>query len=418
MAFAETRSIVFPVGGEFRFRDDYGEPRGDGTRAHQGIDIIAGKMTPVVATVDGVITFIAAPEASWGYSITIRDADNYSYRYLHMNNDTPGTDDGAGGEQHAYAPGLTRGSRVSRGQVIGWVGDSGNAESTVAHLHFEIRGPDGLINPYDSLYAAAGGTGMGAFAVPRISGTEGSIEEEEAFIIRRQLQEGMYDRDVLGLNQELKTLGFLTGNVTEVYTAETREAVRRFQVSKKLLPTGIADAETRKKVSEAMKLPIPVPVSPTSSSSGLSLGTSGETVRIVQAKLKELGFLAVKPTGYFGPLTEAAVIAFQKANGIDPIGVVGPKTRAALDAVKAAPETESGTTLAFVFQNNLEEGMRSDEVRELQLVLAARGHFAYEPTGYFGPLTEAAVVAFQTANGIEPAGIVGPKTRAALNTSQ
>ncbi|MEN9390272.1 MAG: hypothetical protein RLZZ283_372, partial [Candidatus Parcubacteria bacterium] len=126
-ADALVRSIAFPVAGTFSFRNDFSEPRDGDAREHLGIDIIADKMTPVVAVVDGTITYIASPQASWGYSITITDAEGYAYRYLHLNNDTPGTDDGQGGEAHAYAPGLARRVAVTKGQLIGWVGDSGNA---------------------------------------------------------------------------------------------------------------------------------------------------------------------------------------------------------------------------------------------------------------------------------------------------
>lgn len=75
---------------------------------------------------------------------------------MHINNDTPGTDDGNGGTANAYAPGIVRGSHVVAGQLLGWVGDSGNAESAGSHLHFEIRQPmDHIaINPYQALLAA------------------------------------------------------------------------------------------------------------------------------------------------------------------------------------------------------------------------------------------------------------------------
>ncbi|MFH1712358.1 MAG: M23 family metallopeptidase, partial [Patescibacteria group bacterium] len=67
---------------------------------------------------------------------------------------TPGTDDGNGGVENAYASGVRQGVRVNRGQLIGWVGDSGNAESIGSHLHFEIYNGGTAINPYESLLAA------------------------------------------------------------------------------------------------------------------------------------------------------------------------------------------------------------------------------------------------------------------------
>ena len=150
----EVREIVFPVQGEYSFSDSYGDPRSGG-RVHEGVDIFADKMTPLIAAVDGRVTYIADPEPSWGYAVFITDRDGYQYRYIHMNNDTPGTDDGMGGALYAYPPTIYRGSTITAGQLVGWVGDSGNAESTVSHLHFEIRTPDREpINPYLSLLQA------------------------------------------------------------------------------------------------------------------------------------------------------------------------------------------------------------------------------------------------------------------------
>jgi len=94
-------------------------------------------------------------EPSYGYMLSIAGDDGYKYNYIHINNDTPGTDDGLGGPQYAYAPGIKEGVTVTQGQHIAWVGDSGNAENTVSHLHFEIRIADGsAIDPYPYLNAA------------------------------------------------------------------------------------------------------------------------------------------------------------------------------------------------------------------------------------------------------------------------
>lgn len=148
------RAIEFPASGQVSFGDDFGDGRSGG-RVHEGIDIIGKKMMPLVSAIDGRVSRLNIPEESWGYAIVLRDSDRYSYHYLHVNNDTPGTDDGAGGVEFAYAPGIFEGATVTKGQLVGWMGDSGNAENIGAHLHFEIREPDGTpINPYQSLLAA------------------------------------------------------------------------------------------------------------------------------------------------------------------------------------------------------------------------------------------------------------------------
>lgn len=150
----EVRTIHFPVEGTVTFHDDFGEPRSG--HSHEGNDLLGKKMQPLLATVDGRVRYLVDPEASWGYAIVIEDFDGYAYHYLHVNNDTPGTDDGAGGTEHAYAPGIYQGALVREGQLIGWMGDSGNAERVGPHLHFEIRRPGGEpINPYPSLMLAA-----------------------------------------------------------------------------------------------------------------------------------------------------------------------------------------------------------------------------------------------------------------------
>ena len=149
------RNITFPVIGGGSYANDFGAPRSGG-RSHEGNDIMGNKMQKMVSAVDGVISDITTSEASWGFAISVTDSDGYEYNYLHMNNDTPGTDDGDGGFKNAFAPGMKKGLRVKAGQHIGYVGDSGNAEDVGAQLHFEIRSASNNdpINPYESLKQA------------------------------------------------------------------------------------------------------------------------------------------------------------------------------------------------------------------------------------------------------------------------
>ncbi|MCU1455264.1 MAG: hypothetical protein JWN46_3410 [Acidimicrobiales bacterium] len=151
------RPIVFPVIGNVSWTDTYLAPR-PGGRHHEGQDLIGDKMLKLVAAVSGTIV-----ELSWGSSgnsLYLQGDDGWYYCYLHINNDTPGTDDNKNDFKYAFAPGMAIGKQVSQGQHIAYLGDSGNAEGGVAHLHFEIRMPDAkwynasAVNPKYSLEKA------------------------------------------------------------------------------------------------------------------------------------------------------------------------------------------------------------------------------------------------------------------------
>ncbi len=146
--------MIFPVIGVVSWTDTFGAPRAGGRRAHHGQDLPAPKMTPVVAAFDGVVILYCAERAGGHNWLTLRGDNGWTAHYMHLNNDTPGTDDGLGSQEYAFAPGLKSGDRVVAGQFLGWVGDSGNAESSGPHLHFELWGPEGVINAAPSLRAA------------------------------------------------------------------------------------------------------------------------------------------------------------------------------------------------------------------------------------------------------------------------
>jgi len=156
--------IVFPLAGKCSFQDTFGAPRDGGKRGHEGTDIMADKMTPILAVVDGTVDWICdGTQTSTAnglpyYQLLLHGDDGNDYFYVHINNDNPGTDDGMGGPEHAYAPGIADGVRVTAGQFIAYVGDSGNAENTASHLHFELHlgGYKNPIDAYQSLVIAQG----------------------------------------------------------------------------------------------------------------------------------------------------------------------------------------------------------------------------------------------------------------------
>ncbi|MEM7340931.1 MAG: DUF4214 domain-containing protein [Actinomycetota bacterium] len=162
------RQITFPVAADrvddLRWTDTFGAPRSGG-RSHIGVDMLGDKMIPLVAARSGTVTW-GRFSNSRGSLIRFRDAEGWEYQYIHLNNDTPGTDDGAATCTQAFSERLCgalrsdgtfeRGFAITEGEVIGYLGDGGNAEWTAPHLHFEIYKPGGLpINPTASVDAAA-----------------------------------------------------------------------------------------------------------------------------------------------------------------------------------------------------------------------------------------------------------------------
>jgi murein DD-endopeptidase MepM/ murein hydrolase activator NlpD len=159
--FGETvRPITFPLGGDNYYTDTWLAARGSGRR-HVAVDMMADKLVPIYAVRAGCITWLTYGGPGGGNMLTLTDADGWQYRYIHLNNDTPGTDDGANPYEWAFA--VNEGDCVSEGQLISYVGDSGNAEWVGSHLHLEIINPDGIwINPYHSVLAAESGNGSGS----------------------------------------------------------------------------------------------------------------------------------------------------------------------------------------------------------------------------------------------------------------
>lgn len=156
-AHADTKAppfeVVFPQEtGPTEFRSTFGETRSGG-RNHNGTDLIAPRMTEVYALADGVVLYVGINNLS-GRNVKIDHGDGWESYYLHLNNDNVGTDDGEAPWTLTVAPGVEEGKKVEAGQLIAWVGDSGNAEGTTSHTHFEVRFEGAAIDPYPVLIEA------------------------------------------------------------------------------------------------------------------------------------------------------------------------------------------------------------------------------------------------------------------------
>jgi len=136
---------VFPVYGPSSFGDTFGAPRGDVASGwHHGEDIFAPLGAPLLAVADGTI-FSVGWNNLGGYRLWLRDQEGNEFYYAHLS---------------AYSPFAVNGRHVKAGTVIGFVGNTGDAQSTPYHLHFEIHpvgmlymGYDGAVRPYPYLVA-------------------------------------------------------------------------------------------------------------------------------------------------------------------------------------------------------------------------------------------------------------------------
>jgi hypothetical protein len=153
-AAAPPAKIVFPVLGTTTYVDDFGAPRAGGP--HQGIDMIAAKRSLALAAEAGKVEFWTR-SASAGCMLYLHGQSGTDYDYIHLNNDLTAKNDNRGKcvPGVAYAKGLKNGAKVFAGQVIGYVGDSGDANGLHAHLHFEVHpNRKAAVDPYPWLQSA------------------------------------------------------------------------------------------------------------------------------------------------------------------------------------------------------------------------------------------------------------------------
>ena len=144
---ADTSRLLFPVQGydPSKLRDTFDDARGK--RRHQALDIMAPRGTPVLAVADGTVAKLFRSPAG-GISVYQYDRDETRvYYYAHLDR---------------YAHGIAEGMPVRRGDVLGFVGSTGNAPESAPHLHFAVfaLGADKrwwkgqAINPYSMLRSA------------------------------------------------------------------------------------------------------------------------------------------------------------------------------------------------------------------------------------------------------------------------
>ncbi|HZG59595.1 MAG TPA: peptidoglycan-binding protein [Anoxybacillus sp.] len=228
-----------------------------------------------------------------------------------------------------------------------------------------------------------------------------------------ELKPGMSNEQVKELQELLKAKGFFTYHTTTGYFGPiTEKAVKEFQASVHLTPTGIVDKVTYEKLKSSVAISLPKYYA----GNVLKIGAKGENVSVLQSHLKTLGYFTYpKITGYYGSVTAEAVKRFQKAYGLKADGVVNSQTLKKIqEAVQqknkpqsAPKQNEKGTNSSLV----LKLGTKGKEVSQLQLHLKTLGYFQYPTiTDYYGIVTSDAVKKFQKKNGLTVTGIADSLT--------
>jgi murein DD-endopeptidase MepM/ murein hydrolase activator NlpD len=118
--------------------DSWHAPRDGGARQHTGIDIFAPKGTEIVAVADGIISYIG-DQPKGGHCLWLTTDDGPAFYYAHLDR---------------WAAGLYEGMEVRSGDLLGYVGNTGNAIHTPSHLHFSVNQNDEMVNPYPILTKA------------------------------------------------------------------------------------------------------------------------------------------------------------------------------------------------------------------------------------------------------------------------
>ena len=118
-----SKRFVFPVGGSATIGGPFGAPRASTGRAHEGNDIFANFGTPVVAVADGELANVGTLPIS-GNRLWVYADSGDQFFYAHMS---------------AFSANAVNGRRVEKGEVLGYVGNTGDAEPTPPHVHFEIH---------------------------------------------------------------------------------------------------------------------------------------------------------------------------------------------------------------------------------------------------------------------------------------
>jgi len=228
----------------------------------------------------------------------------------------------------------------------------------------------------------------------------------------------MQGTDVFAAQQALLTAGFNPGVLDGVYGPNTANAVERFQAARGLLITGQVCGQTYVQLGVACAT-VPLCPAPPLSCRVLKVESPllrGQDVYAVQHALVAAGFSPGVVDGIYGHATEAAVRAFQTARGLPVTGVVCGQTYVLLNVGCSTVPACPGGIVCRVLQVT-SPYMSGPDVLAVQQALASRGFSPGPLDGIYGPLTAAAVRAFQAANCLPVTGITCGQTYVLLGVT-
>lgn len=230
---------------------------------------------------------------------------------------------------------------------------------------------------------------------------------------------------VLQLQQALIALGYDTKGADGKFGKGTEQAVKAYQQANGLTADGKAGVKTL-----AQLYAVNSGVSSGTSSGNytatnpntLQSGDSGSKVTQLQNALKLLGFYTGGVDGKFGSGTRAAVIQFQRANGLTADGLAGTKTQqllysqvnSGISGDNSSSSSSSSSSSASGFTRTLRKGYTGTDVISVQQKLKDLGFYTGSVDGVYGTGSMAAVKAFQRQNGLTADGLVGSRTHAVL----
>ncbi len=282
---------------------------------------------------------------------------------------------------------------------------------------------------------------------PPVSETTPTVAPAPTSRTYTRLESGAEGEEVLALQNRLIQLGYLTGTADGKYGTQTQNAIKLFQKALGISQTGIANVSLQEKLYasnapaySASSAATTAPSTGTNANTAagyatLVRGDSGDNVRNLQNRLKELGYLSGSADGSFGGQTESAVKAFQRALGLTQSGVASSSLQeklfsasapAAAVTVTAAPTQAPATakpvsptpTPNNTGYSELTYGMKNSlAVQNMQTRLKALGYFTAQCTGNYYSATAEAVKLFQQAVGLSATGTATVETQILLYAS-